>query len=119
MHELIAHARGRRDTVVDLLSEVLHPRGGLFGARALLEPLVQLADLNVHIPDQLVDTIGFHDGAVDNVLLAVECSGLLIDVLGQCIERCELRLGFLAQLLELREPSELVFHFLDRFDGRG
>lgn len=102
---------------MNICCEVLQTRGGLFAARDLPEPLVQLADLNVHIPDQLVDTIGFDDGAVDDVFLAVEHSGLLVDVLGQCIERNEPLLGFLAQFLELHEPCELVLHFLDRFHG--
>ena len=52
----------------------------LVPARRLLQALVQLADLDVHAPDHLVEAVGFDDGAIDRVLLAFERLGLLRDV---------------------------------------
>ena len=63
--------------------------------------------------------IGFGDRPFDDVPLAFEHLGLLAHVLGHRVERGQLLVGRLAQLVQLREASELVLNLLHRFDGEG
>ena len=70
---------------------------------ACFMPFVQLADLDVHRPDHLVDAVGLHDGMFDGLLLAFERLGLVRDVLGERVQRRQPLLGALAQLVEPRE----------------
>ena len=89
------------------------------GFRGLLHPLVELADLDVHGPDHLVDAVGFDDGALDGLLLAFERLGLARDMLGKGVQSREPLFGALAQLVELRERHEFLFDVLDgRHRGR-
>jgi hypothetical protein len=84
------------------------------GFRRLLHPLVELADLDVHRPDHLVDAIGFDDGTLHRLLLAFERFGLARDVLGEDVQPCEPLFSALAQLVELRERHELLLDVLHR-----
>ena len=113
--ELVLRLRGRIELARGLGRELLHAREVLFGARDLLVAFVQLRDLRVHRPHQLVQAVGFDDGVVDRVLLALERLGLVRDVLGQRVERREPLLGVLAELVQLRERAHALFDVLHRF----
>ena len=97
-----------------VLRELLDPADRLFGLRGLLHALVQLRDLHVHRPHHLVDAVGLDDGVLDRLLLAFERLRLVRHVFGEGIERRQPLLGALAELVELRERAELLFHVLNR-----
>ena len=62
--------------------------------------------------------VNLDDGAIDDVLLALEDAGLLGDVFGKRVERGELLVGGAAQLLELGEAAQTLFNVLDGFQRR-
>ena len=56
---------------------------------------------------------------LDGVLLALERLGLVGNVLGERVQRCQSLFGALAQLVQPRKRSKLVLHFLDGRHRRG
>ena len=116
--ELVAHLRGCLEPGAGFLDNLLDPRHRLLAARGLFHALVQVADLDVHVPDHLVQAVRLHDRAIDRVPLPFQRLGLLSDVLGQRVERAKLLIGRLAQFLELHERPEPLLEVLDRLDGR-
>ena len=116
--ELVLRLGGRVELADGFARQLLHAREVLFGARDLLVAFVQLGNLRVHRPDELVQSIGFDDGMVDCVLLALERFGLVRDVLGQRVERREALFGVLAELVQLCERAHALFDVLHRFHRR-
>src|SRR5258705_6399819 len=67
--ELVADLRRGVDLRVGLGHELLDSLERFLAARRLLQPFVQLPNLDVHAPDQLVEAVGLDDRALDGVLL--------------------------------------------------
>ena len=117
VHKLIAHSCGGSDWLVDVLDKLLDAPGRLFPPCRLLQSLVQLADLHVHVPDQLVHVVGLNHGPIDDVFLPFEHLGLLAHALGQPVQRDQLFLGRPAQFLQMRKPPEFVLHLVHSRGG--
>ena len=104
----------------DVTAKFLDPLDVLFRARRMLRSLVELPNLDFHVPDQLVQAVRLDHRVLDGGLLALERLHLLADVLGQGVERRHPLLGRPAHLLKGRERAEFLFDFLDRGgDERG
>ena len=58
-------------------TSVSMPADGLLAAVGLLRAFVQPVDLDVHVPDHFVQSLGFDDGPFHRRLLALEGLGLL------------------------------------------
>ncbi len=112
--DFLTKLRGVLELRVGLVGDLLGARERVVGARDLLDAFVQLADLDVHRPDHLVDAVGLDHGVLDRVLLALERLGFVRDVFGQRIQRRETLFGALAQLVKTRQRAELVLDLFHR-----
>ena len=115
--QVVARLRDRFDRGIGLLHHGLDSADRLLAAPRVFQAFVQPVDLDVHVPDHLVETVGFDDRALDRMLLALERLGLLGDMLGERVEAGEFLLRRLAQLLELHQRAEFLLDLLDGLRG--
>ena len=100
------------------LSDLLDPLNDLVSLRGLPRPLVELRDLNIHVPDHLIESVRLDHRMLDRMLLVVEHADLLRDVLRERVQRRQPLFGALAQLVQRGERNELLFDVLDRLGRR-
>ena len=115
--DLLLRLGGQLELGACVLGDFLDAPDRFFRPGRLLHPLVDLADLHVHGPDDFVHAIGLNDGVLDSLLLALDRLALARDVLGECVERAEALFDPAAQLLQLAQGVQLrldLFHHRDR-----
>ena len=115
--ELVLGLRGYVERARRLSCELLHPREVLFCARNLLVALVQLGNLRLHRPYELVQPVGLDHGMVDRVLLALEGLRFVRDMFGKGVERGQALFRAFAQFEKLRERPHALFDIPHSFQG--
>ncbi len=116
--ELISRAHAGIELGGDVAGDFLDSVDRFLDVVGMPGGVIQLLDLDLHVPDHLVQPVRFDNGALDDVFLVLEHLDLLRHVLGERIQAGQAFLGRAAHLLELRQHAEALLHVADDFRCR-